>query len=90
MRKLLALSFLTIGLWFGCSPSDGKWEGVDKTVVEKMAREAGRPPSKPLINTDRGDLLLFLFLLAGAAGGFIAGYYFRHLFPPRSGKDSHV
>ena len=60
------------------------WEGVDKTVVEKFAEEAGRPPQEPYINTDRGDLLLFLFLTAGAVGGFIAGYTFRGLFPPPS------
>lgn len=60
------------------------WSGVDKNVVEKVAREAGRPPRAPLINTDRGDLLLFVFLLAGTVGGFVAGYYFRALFPPKS------
>jgi hypothetical protein len=62
------------------SPS---WEGVDKTVVARVATEAGRPPRDPYINTDQGDLLLFLFLLAGAVGGFIVGYAFRSLFPPR-------
>jgi hypothetical protein len=59
------------------------WEGVDKTVVEKFATEAGHPPRPPYINTEQGDLLLFLFLLAGAVGGFIAGYAFRALFGPR-------
>ncbi len=61
------------------------WEGVDKTVVEKVAAEAGHPAREPYINTDQGDLLLFLFLVAGAIGGFIAGYTFRALFPPRKG-----
>ena len=59
------------------------WKGVDETVVERFAKEAGRPPREPYINTDQGDLLLFLFLLAGAVGGFVAGYTFRSLFPPR-------
>jgi hypothetical protein len=59
------------------------WEGVDKTVVEKTAAAAGHPAREPYINTDQGDLLLFLFLLAGAIGGFIVGYTFRTLFPPR-------
>jgi hypothetical protein len=58
------------------------WDGVDKTVVEKFATEAGHPPRPPYINTDQGDLLLFLFLLAGAVGGFVAGYAFRALFGP--------
>ena len=66
----------------------GEWDGVDKAVVEKFAREAGRPPREPLINTDRGDLLLFVFLVAGAVGGFVAGYCFRALFPPRGVKKA--
>lgn len=55
------------------------WEGVDHAVIEKFAEEAGRPPRAPLINLS-GDLLLFVFLLAGAVGGFVAGYYYRKLF----------
>ncbi len=58
------------------------WEGVDVNVVEKFAEKAGRPACKPLINTDQGDLLLFVFLLAGITGGFIGGYLFRGLFAP--------
>lgn len=64
-------------------PAESTWEGVDKTVVEKIAAEAGHPAREPYLNTDRGDLLLFLFLVAGAAGGFVAGYTFRELFPRR-------
>lgn len=56
------------------------WEGVDKVVVEKMAAEAGHPAREPYVNTDQGDLLLFLFLLAGAMGGFVLGYTFHALF----------
>ena len=59
------------------------WSGVDETVIEKFAEKAGRPAWKPFIDTDQGDLLLFVFLLAGAIGGFAAGYWFRVLFPPR-------
>lgn len=53
------------------------WSGVDETVVERFAEEHGRQAVGPIIDTDQGDLLLFLFLLAGAAGGFAAGYYWR-------------
>lgn len=56
-----------------------RWEGVDKAVVEKIAKEQGREASEPLINTEQGDLMLFLFLTAGAVGGFIAGYSYRTL-----------
>ena len=55
------------------------WSGVDEAVVEKIAGEHGREASPPLINTDQGDLLLFVFLLAGAVGGFVAGYSWRKL-----------
>lgn len=57
-----------------------KWPGVDEVVVEKYARELGREAREPYINTDQGDLLLFLFALAGAAGGFVIGYYWHKLF----------
>ncbi len=56
-----------------------KWQGVDQTVVERYAKEHGREAREPLINTKEGDLLLFLFLVAGAAGGFAAGYSWRML-----------
>jgi len=55
------------------------WTGVDETVVEKIAKEHGREARQPLINTDQGDLLLFVFLAAGVVGGFVAGYSWRML-----------
>ena len=74
---------LALGLYVGLRISESKWTGVDESVVEKFAVEANRPPHEPLINIERGDLPLLLFLLAGATGGFTAGYYFRGLFPPK-------
>ena len=56
-----------------------KWPGVDETVVNKIAREQGRAEKPSLFPTAEGDLQLFLFLLAGAVGGFVAGYYWRVL-----------
>jgi len=56
------------------------WVGVDEGVVEKVAAEYGRHAWKPFINTDQGDLLLFVFLLAGTAGGFLLGFCWRKLF----------
>lgn len=55
------------------------YQGVDEAVVEKIAQEHGREAKDPLIDPGGGDLLLFLFLAAGAAGGFVAGYYWRQL-----------
>ena len=55
------------------------WTGVDEAVVEKVAREHGREAARPLIDPGEGDLLLFLFLVAGSVGGFAAGYFWRDL-----------
>lgn len=74
----LLLSILTTPV-FASDNSEEKWKGVDEAVIEKIAKEHGREARDPLINTDTGDLLLFLFLLAGAVGGFVAGYYWRVL-----------
>jgi len=56
-----------------------KWTGVDEAVIEKVARDHGREAKEPFIDVEQGDLLLFLFLVAGAVGGFAAGYYWRIL-----------
>jgi hypothetical protein len=58
---------------------EGPWSGVDVNVIEKYAAEAGRAPLQPFINTDQGDLLLFVFTVAGALGGFLGGYSWRKL-----------
>jgi hypothetical protein len=60
------------------------WSGVDESVVEKYAKEHGREAKEPLINTDQGDLLLFMFLTGGVIGGFAAGYYWRTLMEDRT------
>lgn len=67
--------------------TEGRWEGVDATVIEKYAIDAGREARAPLINTDQGDLLLFVFALGGACGGFVAGYYWRRLITEKSYKE---
>lgn len=60
--------------------AEEKWPGVDSAVVEKYAKQYGRETREPLINTDQGDLLLFIFTLAGCIGGFVMGYNFRKIF----------
>lgn len=69
------------------SAEEKKWTGVDESVVEKVAKEHGRKAWQPFINTDQGDLLLFVFLIAGAVGGFVMGYYWRGLFDTDKPKD---
>jgi hypothetical protein len=63
-----------------------KWTGVDESVVQKIAKEHGRETHTPLIDTDQGDLLLFVFLIAGTIGGFTAGYYWRVLMVEKAPK----
>ena len=52
----------------------------DVSIVGKDAEQYGRPPRDPYINTDQGDLLLFVFTLAGVVGGFVMGFNARKLF----------
>lgn len=63
--------------FFSLAPKS--WVGVDEAVVEKIAKEHGREAKPPLVNTDKGDILLFVFLVAGAVGGFAGGYFWRML-----------
>ncbi len=71
--------------FFSLAPKS--WVGVDEAVVEKIAREHGREAKPPLINKDQGDLFLFVFLLAGAVGGFAIGYYWRVLTEKKREQD---
>jgi hypothetical protein len=64
-----------------------KWQGVDESVIEKVAKEHGREAREPFINTYQGDLLLFVFLLAGTIGGFTAGYYWKELIGNKGQKN---
>ena len=77
--KKIGLILLVVGFLLAgpvCPPGRAaSWSGVDETVIEKFAEKAGRTAREPFINTDQGDLLLFVFLLAGIVGGFIGGYY---------------
>jgi len=59
-----------------------RWPGVDESVIEKIAAEAGRS-ARPLWFEMQGDLALFLFLCAGIAGGSVLGYCFRMIFVER-------
>ena len=87
-RNILIGLFVAMSSLAFCQDSKPKWPGVDEVVVEKFAEEAGRPSRAPLINTDQGDLLLFCFLVAGAVGGFVAGYSYRSLALGARGKQT--
>lgn len=82
--QCLALLLLGMTLLVGPAARAGeepsRWSGIDETVVERVAAEAGRTPHGLLFEIDQGDLPLFLFLCAGIVGGSVLGYCFRMLF----------
>ncbi len=80
----LALSWVLMMVFYS---HEAEWGGIDETIVGKIAEEAGRPPADPYINVAQGDLLLFAFLLAGALGGFVLGFYFHKLFTSNSDTE---
>ncbi|MCE5311522.1 MAG: hypothetical protein LLF86_00020 [Nitrospiraceae bacterium] len=87
---MLLLVFALSSVCTAEANKESKWPGVDESVVEKYAKEHGREAREPLINTDQGDLLLFVFLLAGTAGGFAAGYYWRVLLEQRTREKDNA
>ena len=90
--KSYGVIFLIIFLLFTFNlslVSAAEWPGVDESVVEKYAEEHGRAAREPFINTDQGDVLLFMFLIGGIIGGFAAGYYWRMLTENRPAKTEH-
>jgi hypothetical protein len=65
-----------------------KWPGVDEAVVNKIAREHGRAEGRLLFPAAEGDLQLFMFLMAGTVGGFVAGYYWRVLLEGKNNRPN--
>lgn len=84
LHAILLPTIIYVYSFFTLAPRP--WTGVDEAVVQKIAKEHGREKTAPLINTDQGDLLLFVFLLAGAVGGFAAGYCWRALVVKKKGQ----
>lgn len=84
---LICLLLLLPSTWSGIALcAESKWPGVDEAVVKKIAREHGREERASLFPQPEGDLQLFMFLAAGAVGGFAAGYYWRVLLEGKKRK----
>jgi hypothetical protein len=86
---LVTCCLLLVPCYSSLVTASDKWQGVDESVVEKYAKEHGREAREPFINTDQGDLLLFVFLIAGVVGGFAAGYYWRILIVEKKDQNKH-
>lgn len=73
--------FMATLIYLGLSPLSMPGADIQVTsIAEKYAREVGAGERPPLINTDKGDLLLFVFAVGGATAGFWLGYNWRDLF----------
>jgi cobalt/nickel transport system permease protein len=57
----------------------GGWVGLDAGVMERTAKGAGHPARRPFINTNVGDLLLFVFLGGALLAGGVIGWFVRAL-----------
>jgi ABC-type cobalt transport system substrate-binding protein len=79
MRSFVVGAVLLGCLGNGSLYAGEKWPGVDEAVVNRIAREHGREERPSLFPAAEGDLQLFMFLMAGTVGGFVAGYYWRVL-----------
>jgi hypothetical protein len=80
IMRLLVLSALSLCCRGGDALcAEEKWPGVDEAVIKRIAKEHGREERASFIPAAEGDLQLFMFLTAGAVGGFAAGYYWRVL-----------
>jgi ABC-type cobalt transport system substrate-binding protein len=79
LRSLVVCAVLSGAVGPGSLCAAEKWPGIDEVVVNKIAREHGHAEHPSLFPAVEGDLQLFLFLLAGTVGGFVAGYYWRVL-----------
>ena len=98
ITTVIVVVFVALAIWgwlalaSGGAPegNEGSWGGVDVNVIEKYASDAGREARESFINTDQGDLLLFVFALGGAVGGFVAGYYWRRLISEKTAERKTV
>ena len=81
-----ALLALPLAAGIAGAAEKAKWSGVDEAVIETIAKEHGREAKPALIDKEQGDILLFMFLIAGAVGGFAAGYYWRVLVTDKTGQ----
>ena len=87
---ITTIAVVVVGLaiwgWLAMAGSNSvsvPWAGTDD-IVTQIASDAGRQAHPPLINTDQGNLLLFIFTLGGAVGGFLVGYFWRKLISEKS------
>lgn len=62
------------GLVWAVAVTTGSWVGIDAGVMERVAQEQGRAARAPFINTNAGDLLLFVFFAGAVVAGAVIGW----------------
>lgn len=71
----ILVGMLAVGaLVWAVAVTTGGWVGIDAGVMERVAEEQGRAAWTPFINTDVGDLLLFVFFAGAIVAGAIIGW----------------
>ncbi len=83
----IAVALLVLAALMVLTDQRSSYKGTDE-IVSGFAEQAGRKARDPFINTDRGDLLLFVFAVGGFGAGFASGYLWRDLFGPAGWKLS--
>lgn len=93
----LALLLVVLGIGSGCLVpfTDRAWaqdepafSGLDESINETLAEEAGVPSRDPFINTEAmGELWTLLLLAGGGICGFIIGRYWDLIWGKRGVRD---
>jgi len=76
---LAVLAIVPTILQANAGKTKGDYVGIDASIMEARAEEEGHAAKTPLINTDQGDILLFVFCVGGLIAGGLMGYFGRAL-----------
>lgn len=69
-------------------PEQPAFSGLDESINEALAEEAGVPSRDPIINVEAmGELWNLLLLAGGAVCGFIVGRYWDQIWGRRPGQQ---
>lgn len=95
MKKILLLAVVCVfaGMVVFMAFTNEEVPGADEKVglvVEEYAKKAGVGVRDPYINTDKGDLLLFLFGFSGLVSGFYLGYNWKKIISEKPGAKKRL
>jgi len=79
---IIAVVVIFIGMVIYMAFTYDEVPGADEKisgVVKEYAEKVGTAERDPYINTDKGDILLFLFCFSGIVAGFYLGYHWKKI-----------